>query len=152
MGPGCVPVAAEEVSLVGGAQGVVLVFHGTGLPFCFYSPGSDSFIQPLEESNKFLELLRDIVRWGKGILDLVIEAPHDRSTFCKVIALNIGGIALEFRVIGGEVAVCLHNCLQFLFCCHHVIWVPECRSQNGNQFWDICQVNALTSAIGLDLH
>jgi hypothetical protein len=59
----------------------------------------------LEESNKFLELLRDIIRQGKSILDLVVQAPHESSTFGRVIPLNVSGIALEFHIIGGEVVV-----------------------------------------------
>jgi hypothetical protein len=62
-------------------------------------------IQPLEESNKFLKLLRDIVRQGNGILDFIVQVPHEGSTFCRVVSLNIGGKALEFCIIGEEVPV-----------------------------------------------
>jgi hypothetical protein len=72
---------------------------------------SDLVLQPLEESNKFLELLQDVVRQGKGILDLIVQAPHEGSTFCRVILLNIGSISLEFCIIGGQVTVCLLECL-----------------------------------------
>jgi hypothetical protein len=44
------------------------------LLFCFLNP--DSVIQLLEESHKLLELLRDVVRQGEVILDLVVQAPH----------------------------------------------------------------------------
>jgi hypothetical protein len=61
----------------------------------------------LKESDKFLELLRDIVTQGKDILDLVVRAPHESSMFRRVIPLNVGRIALEFCLIAGEVARCL---------------------------------------------
>jgi hypothetical protein len=105
----------------------------------------------LEESNKFLELLRDIVRQGMCILDFVVQALHEGSTFCRVIPLNISSIALYFYVIGGEAAICLLQCLQFSFCYYHTIWVPECHLQNCNQCWNICQVDALISDIGINL-
>jgi hypothetical protein len=54
----------------------------------------------LEGSNKLLELLRDVLRQDKGILDLVVQAPHKGSTFCRVIPLNFGSIGLQFGVIG----------------------------------------------------
>jgi hypothetical protein len=61
----------------------------------------------LEGSNKILDLLKDIVSQGKGILDLIVQAPHEGSMFCRVIPLNVGGIASKFYIIGGEVAAFL---------------------------------------------
>jgi hypothetical protein len=87
----------------------------------------------LEESNKFLELLRDVVRKDEGILDLVVQAPHVGSTFCRVIPLKVGDISLEFHIVGGEVAVGLLEPLQFSFCYCHMIWVPESHFQNCDQ-------------------
>jgi hypothetical protein len=117
----------------------------------FYFLSSDSVIQPLEESNTFLELLQDIVRQGKGILDLVVQAPYECSMFHRVIPLNFSGIALEFYVIGGEVTVSFLEYLHFSFCCHHMIWVPKCHFQNRDYCWDNWYVDALISNIGLDL-
>jgi hypothetical protein len=105
----------------------------------------------LEESNKFLELLKDVVRQGKGILDLIVQAPHKGSTFCRVIPLNVGGIALEFYVIDEEVMFCLLEHLQFSFYGRHMIWVPKCHFQNRDYCWDNWYVDALISNIGLDL-
>jgi hypothetical protein len=95
--------------------------------------------------------LRDIVRPGKDILDLILEAPHEGDTFCRVIPLNLSGITLTFCVIGREVVVPLCEHLQFSFCCHHTIWVPESCFQNYNQGSDLCQVDALIGDIGLTL-
>jgi hypothetical protein len=52
------------------------------LALLFYFLSSDIVIQPLEESNKFLELLRDVVRQVEGILDLVVQVPHKGSALC----------------------------------------------------------------------
>jgi hypothetical protein len=87
----------------------------------FGLPSSDSVIQPLKESNKFLELLRDVVTQGKCILNFVVQAPHKGSTFCRFISLNVSSIVLEFCIIGGEVTLCLLECLQFLFYSHYII-------------------------------
>jgi hypothetical protein len=92
-------------------------------------PRSDSVIQPLEESNKFLELLRDVVRQDKCILDCVVQAPYESSAFLRVMSLNVSSVALEFCIIGGEVTVCLLEHLQLLFCCRHMICVPKCCFQ-----------------------
>jgi hypothetical protein len=135
------------VVLAGGVGGLWCWF---ALLFC--SPILDSVIQLLEDSNKLLELMRDIVRQSKDILDRNVQAPHKGSTFCRVIPLNIGSIVLEFSIIGGEVIVCLFEYLQFSFCCHHMIWFPEICFQNRHQGWEICQVNALISDLGLDSH
>jgi hypothetical protein len=62
--------------------------------------GPDLVIQLLEESNKLLDLLRDVVRKGKGILDLIVQVPHEGGMFCRVIQLGVGSIALEFCIIG----------------------------------------------------
>jgi hypothetical protein len=43
-------------------------WHWFPLLFCF--PSSDSVILPLDESNKFLEQLRDVVKQSKGIFHL----------------------------------------------------------------------------------
>jgi hypothetical protein len=99
----------------------------------FYFSSSYSVIQPLEESNKFLELLSNVVRQGKDILELIVQASHKGGTFCRVVPLNISGIALEFCIIGGEVTVSLLELLQFSFCYHHMIWVPESHFQNRDQ-------------------
>jgi hypothetical protein len=59
----------------------------------------------LEDSNKFLEPLRDIVRQGKYILDFVVQAHHESSMFRRVIPLNVSSVALEFCLIGNIVRV-----------------------------------------------
>jgi hypothetical protein len=51
----------------------------------FYFPSSDSVFQPLEERNKFLELLRDIAREEKSILDIILQATHEGGTICVVV-------------------------------------------------------------------
>jgi hypothetical protein len=106
----------------------------------------------LEERNYILELLRDVVREGQKILNLIIQAPHEGSAFCRVIALNISGIALKFCIIGGEVVLCLFEHLQFLFCCRHKIWISENHFPHHDQLGDICQLDALITDVGLDLH
>jgi hypothetical protein len=105
----------------------------------------------LEDINKSLNLLRDGVRQGKGILNLVVQAPHEGGTFYRIVPLNVGSIVLEFFLIGGEVTVCLLEYLQFLFCCHQIIWVPKCHFQNRDQGWDICEIDPFIDDIGLDL-
>jgi hypothetical protein len=54
---------------------------------------------------------------------------------------------LESCKIGGAVTVSLLQFFQFLFCCHHMIWVPECCFQNCNQCSDICQIDTLIGDI-----
>jgi hypothetical protein len=93
--------------------------------------------------------LKDIIR--QDILDLVVQAPHKSSTFCRVIPLHVSGIVLEFCLIGGEVVVCLLELLQFSFCCCHTICVPKSHFQNRDQGWDMCQVDPIIGDIGLDL-
>jgi hypothetical protein len=122
-----VPVAVEVGSGWCSRGGVGILWYWFFFLFCFLSP--DSVIQPLEEGNKFLKLLRDVVRQGKDILDFVVQAPGGGRTFCRVVPLNVRGIALEFSTIGGEVAVFLLQHLQFSFCCRHTIWVPNSHFQ-----------------------
>jgi hypothetical protein len=55
--------------------------------FLFYLLSSDLVIQLLEESNKFLELLRDVVKYGKYIFDCIVQYPHKSNKFCRVIIL-----------------------------------------------------------------
>jgi hypothetical protein len=58
---------------------VGVLWYWFTLLLCFLS--TDSVIQLLEESNELLELLRDIVKQGKSIFDLVVQVPHEHSTF-----------------------------------------------------------------------
>jgi hypothetical protein len=98
-----------------------------------------------------LELLRDVVRQGEYIFDFVVQTPHESTTFCRIVPLNISGIALQFCIIGEEVMVCLFEYLQFSFCCHYMIRVSKCFFQNCNQCWNICQVDVLVCNVGLSL-
>jgi hypothetical protein len=84
----------------------------------FGFPSPDSVFQQLEESNTLLKLVRDIVTQGKGILDLVVQVPHDSSTFCRVVSSNVGGMALKSCKIGGVVAISLLQQLLFSFSCY----------------------------------
>jgi hypothetical protein len=60
-------------------------------------------IQPLEESKELLELLRDIVRQGRDILDLIVQASHEGITFRRVHPLNIDSIARTWQSFWIEV-------------------------------------------------
>jgi hypothetical protein len=81
------------------------LWYWFALLFC--PPGPVSGIQPLKESKKFLKLLRNIIRWGESILDFIVQALHESSTFCRLILLNIGSSVLEFHIIEKEVTICL---------------------------------------------
>jgi hypothetical protein len=111
----------------------------------------DSVIQLLEESNRSLELQGDIASHGKYILDFIVQAPDESSTFCRIIPLNASDIVLEFHIIRGAVTLRLFVHLQFSFHCCHAISDPKCRFQYCNQCWDIGQVEDHVGNIGLDL-
>jgi hypothetical protein len=72
--------------------GVEVVWYKFAFLFSFSVP--NRVIQPLEEYNKFLEFLEDVVGHGKGILGLIVQAPYECSAFCRIIPLEISSITL----------------------------------------------------------
>jgi hypothetical protein len=73
--------------------------------------GLDSVIQLFEKCNKFLKFLGDVIGQGKSIFDLIVQALHECSTFCRFILLNISSILLKFHIVDREVVICFFECL-----------------------------------------
>jgi hypothetical protein len=59
----------------------------------------------LEESNKSLQLLRDIAEQGEYIFDFVVQALHESWKFCMVILVRITRVVWKSHIIGGEVMI-----------------------------------------------
>jgi hypothetical protein len=66
----------------------------------FFLLSSYSVFQYVEATNKFLELLRDIVMLGEYLFDIIVQALNESGMFCSIIQLNIIRVELEFCIIG----------------------------------------------------
>jgi hypothetical protein len=131
-------------------------WSGIGIAWCwstflFSFLSTDLVIQLLEECNKFLELLGNIVKQGKGIFDLIVQASHKCGAFCRVSPLDISSIILELSMIGRKVVISFFEYLQFLFSYYYIISVHKCSFQNCYQCCDISEVDIPIRDLDLDL-